>query len=198
MWRFFFFFEGYGEALGGGLGAVRKDKGGTRPGIHRPPHLLLKPRSARPAGRLWCWSPRTGHGGCARKNVQDNMRQDKMAGFDQWAYEYEVKNCYRKRILKCHFRNIAPVGKWDREWGGTTVVLIAVPQFLEGLVCLSPERVRPGRQFLMVTLHPRRLMRQRTANLLFTWYVWICTNRVVMPKAPFLMRVKFESSCSLR
>ncbi len=44
--------------------------------------------------------------------------------------------------------------------------------------------------FFTVTLHPRRLKQQRTVNSLFTWYVWLCTNRVVMPKAPFSTRVK--------
>lgn len=65
-----FFFRAMREAPGRGMGAVRKDKGGTRPGIHRPPHLLLKPWSTRPAGRIWCWFPHTGHGGWARKTCK--------------------------------------------------------------------------------------------------------------------------------
>lgn len=64
------FFRAMREAPGRGMGDARKDKGGTRPGIHRTPHLLLKPWSARPAGRLWCWFTRTGHGGWAGKTFK--------------------------------------------------------------------------------------------------------------------------------
>lgn len=201
MWRVFFFFfwglwERPWEGDGGLLGRIKGGQGLAFTGL---PTCSSSPGALVQLGGSDAGLPALGMEGVQGKTCKIIWDKTRWLVLTNELMNMKWKNCYRKRLLKCHFRNITPVGKRDHEWGGTTtVVLIAVPQFLEGLVCLSPERVRPGRQFLMVTLHPRRLMRQRTANLLFTWYVWICTNRVVMPKAPFLMRVKFESSCSLR
>lgn len=182
MWSFFFFLRAMREALGGGT--VRKDKGGTRPGIHRPPHLLLKPRSARPAGWLWCWSPRTRHGGCARKTCKIIWDKTRWLVLTNELMNIKWKTVTEKLLKSCEHCACGKERPWMKQHHNSFDSGASVP----GGSCMPfAWASKAGRQFLMVSLHPRRMKRQRTANSLFTWYVWICTNRVVMPKAPFLM-----------